>query len=272
MNKDQFISYLENPTLMEANAGGLLSELITDFPFFQSAHMLYLKHLSKEKSAKYAPQLKITATYANDRKKLYELVIREDLQSKIKLVDQDQDSSSNENKITPLEEEILKEAVNASIQLEVTKPGKRNKSPIAEITPPPQPLKSVKKTGPKSFTDWLTAIHKDSIDSWENTPSNISLIDSFITENPKIGSLQDKGADGSASKEKDAAEFFNPVNTARLSIMDEESFVTETLAKIYEAQHCYDKAIKAYEILSLKYPEKRNTFAARIDTLKKERK
>ena len=272
MNKDQFISYLENPTIMEANAGALLSELILDFPFFQSAHMLYLKHLSKEKSAKYAPQLKITATYANDRKKLYELVIREDLQSKIKLVDQDQDSSSNENKITPLEEEILKEAVNASIQLEVTKPGKRNKSPIAEITPPPQPLKSVKKTGPKSFTDWLTAIHKDSIDSWENTPSNISLIDSFITENPKIGSLQDKGADGSAPKEKDAAEFFNPVNTARLSIVDEESFVTETLAKIYEVQNCYDKAIKAYEILSLKYPEKRNTFAARIDTLKKERK
>ena len=108
MNKDQFISYLENPTLMEANAGGLLSELITDFPFFQSAHMLYLKHLSKEKSAKYAPQLKIAAAYANDRKKLYELVIREDLQSKIKLVDQDQDSTPNENKIPPLEEEILK--------------------------------------------------------------------------------------------------------------------------------------------------------------------
>lgn len=44
--------------------------------------------------------------------------------------------------------------------------------------------------------------------------------------------------------------------------------VTETIAKIYEMQKKYLKAIQAYEILALKYPEKNDFFAARINYLK----
>lgn len=45
--------------------------------------------------------------------------------------------------------------------------------------------------------------------------------------------------------------------------------VTETLARLYETQKRYAKAIKAYETLSLKFPEKSDLFAARINYLKK---
>ena len=44
--------------------------------------------------------------------------------------------------------------------------------------------------------------------------------------------------------------------------MEDDSFVTETLAKIYEKQGDYKKAARAYKNLSLKYPEKRTYFAA----------
>lgn len=44
--------------------------------------------------------------------------------------------------------------------------------------------------------------------------------------------------------------------------------ITETMAKIYEMQKKYTKAIKAYEVLSLKYPEKSALFGARINYLK----
>lgn len=44
--------------------------------------------------------------------------------------------------------------------------------------------------------------------------------------------------------------------------------VTETLAKLYEGQKKYQKAIRAYEVLALKYPEKNDFFAARIIQLK----
>lgn len=50
---------------------------------------------------------------------------------------------------------------------------------------------------------------------------------------------------------------------------EESSLVTETLAKVYMKQKHYDKAIKAYEILRLKYPEKSGFFADRIFEIKK---
>ena len=43
--------------------------------------------------------------------------------------------------------------------------------------------------------------------------------------------------------------------------------MTETLAKVYLEQKKFSKAIKAYEILSLKYPEKSGFFADQIKAI-----
>jgi hypothetical protein len=44
--------------------------------------------------------------------------------------------------------------------------------------------------------------------------------------------------------------------------------MTETLAKVFLEQKKYHKAIQAYEILILKYPEKSSLFADRIIEIK----
>ena len=45
--------------------------------------------------------------------------------------------------------------------------------------------------------------------------------------------------------------------------------MTETLAKVYLEQKKYKKAIQAFKILSLKYPEKSGFFADRIRAVEK---
>ena len=63
-----------------------------------------------------------------------------------------------------------------------------------------------------------------------------------------------------------------PKNTDDISIKTlttENELMTETLAKIYLKQKKYVKAIEAYKILSLKYPEKNAFFADQIKKIKK---
>lgn len=80
------------------------------------------------------------------------------------------------------------------------------------------------------------------------------VIERFIQDEPKISPPKpDK---------------LNLENKARKSASDDGSVVTETLAKIYEEQGLYPKALEVYEKLSLKFPEKSGYFAVRIAELK----
>lgn len=90
-------------------------------------------------------------------------------------------------------------------------------------------------------------------DHFEKQKKNV-LIDRFLEANPKIPPIK-----------KDAeipAVFYEP------SFADSSSLMTETLARVYLEQKKYQKAIQAYEILILKYPEKSSFFADRILDIK----
>ncbi len=80
-----------------------------------------------------------------------------------------------------------------------------------------------------------------------------ALIDQFIKTNPKITPVKKSGQ--------------SPINI-ELSTQENTSLMTETLAKIYLEQKKYQKAIQAYEILILKYPEKSSFFANQILDIK----
>lgn len=82
----------------------------------------------------------------------------------------------------------------------------------------------------------------------------IELIDKFLEERPKITPRK---------------EDFSLLNIADNLEGDDNQFVTETLAKVYLAQGHTNRAIEAYEILGLKYPEKNSFFADRIREIKR---
>lgn len=292
MDTTQFTHLLEQPALISKAETADLGKLIEQFPYFQSAHLLYLKGLHQNKSVEYPKQLKITAAYANDRKKLYELIMKEDLHEQIRLVEQETGKAAEiKTDISPLEAQILQEAVSASIKMEVAI------STPKDIVEPQQPIETdlkirgekkhettkgstiIKKTNittpekptfdraqPRTFSDWLRSSEpskSEPAETSKESDSEPSLIDKFIGSAPRIG-------DASAEKSDNNREpFFSPIDTARLSLIDDASFVTETLAGIYESQGYFEKAKNAYTLLSLNFPEKKDTFAARIAEIEK---
>ena len=87
----------------------------------------------------------------------------------------------------------------------------------------------------------------------ESKKKKAELIDKFIETSPKIPPIK-------------PGIVFTP--NLDLNKEDNSYLMTETLAKVYLEQKKYQKAIQAYEILILKYPEKSSFFADRIKDIR----
>lgn len=134
---------------------------------------------------------------------------------------------------------------------------KENKTPNSKKnTTKDRPLRIERKKVKRTFLDWLDQDEKPSITLSKSKGAQWEVIDSFIENNPKI----------SSSKEMSPAK---NINLAKKQTFDKEELMTETLAEILVQQKKYKKAVKAYKILSLKYPEKNTFFASQINEIKR---
>jgi hypothetical protein len=70
MNKEKFISFMQNPETLNKESMDELSYLISEFPYCQSAHILLTLSHFKEQSILFDSSLKTTAIYAANRKVL----------------------------------------------------------------------------------------------------------------------------------------------------------------------------------------------------------
>ncbi len=86
-----------------------------------------------------------------------------------------------------------------------------------------------------------------------NTDEDIKVIDNFVQ------SIKEKKHEPVKDSLEDRAE---------KSLLDQDDFATETLAKILSSQGKYQRAISMYEKLSLKFPDKSHYFAPLIKELK----
>ena len=106
-----------------------------------------------------------------------------------------------------------------------------------------------------TWQNWLK-IDRNQPKTEEKTEISITeiknkVIDNFIENEPKI------------SKLKENSDFVIKEKSDDISHL-----MTETLAKLYTEQKLYSKAIKAYEILSNKFPNKKSEFADKIKEIK----
>lgn len=102
------------------------------------------------------------------------------------------------------------------------------------------------------FSEWL-----QQLPSAPSLPSNNpqdELVERFLKDPPSF---------------RPRKESFDQRNIAQESLKENPEIMTETLARLYTEQGHYQKAIQAYEIMSLRFPEKSSFFAGRIRELRK---
>lgn len=304
MNVSDFTFLLQHPNKVVSPVQTKhLEDIIEEYPYFQAARAIHLKGLKNLNSFKFNNALKMTAAHTTDRDVLFDFITSRDfLQNAIA------DSISGRS-LSIKEHEIVAEEVAADTPIETLlndrsedKPLPQNVKEAEQILDPAlfksmdphvdeaiaiarkeaekeleigKPLPFTKKEK-YSFTEWLQltsatpierevlkeedqAISKDKADETVEEVDDTAkkkkfdLIDKFIENNPKI-----------IPKEK-----IEKVDISESLKMDKNELMTETLAKVYLEQKKYKKAIQAYKILSLKYPEKSSFFADRIKTVEK---
>ena len=276
MNVSDFTSLINNPNAVNEKQTLALEKIVAEFPYFQSARALRLKGLYNQDSFRYNYDLKTTAAYTTERSVLFDLItsdyflaINKDAYlenvEKIKAIEVVSIEVISENSASNVRSNALEESILTSIKqfnsVEIATEIQNDFEITAQKLEIGKPL-IFSKNEKHSFQEWLQLSKINPIDRTESDFSEktnqeleaeknkkLTLIDKFIEENPKIPPL---------SKDAIVKDFSVPIDE------DKSYLMTETLAKVYLEQKKYQKAIQAYEILILKYPEKSSFFANRI--------
>jgi len=234
MTIDTYSTLLAKPEELKDEQISELKSIIKEYPFFQSARALHLKGLKNQDSFRYNNELKTTAAYTTDRAVLFDFITSKSFENKAAIHQQITQKISEENLIDVVEPiEIVVDKLDLGKPINFT------------------------SNETHSFQEWLQlSVKKPIVRERKVTPKKeldkFQIIDQFIKTNPKITPVDKEGK----------IEVEIPKNTTDKSLM------TETLAKVYLEQKKFSKAIKAYEILSLKYPEKSGFFADQIKRIK----
>jgi len=266
----EFTYLLTNPDAVTEQQTLELERILVEFPYFQSAAAVRLKGLYNQNSFRYNLELKKLASQTTDRTVLFDFITSESFGTKNKDL---HEIEVIDTEIVPAQwistEEKLQQSILTSIKSsqanteDVVKAELKDKEENLGIGKPLEFSDSDKL----SFTQWLQITKATPIKRVQNNDQNqedqvqfsneklkkLEIIDKFIEANPKI------------IPSKDAP--INPI--LDIKPLDSSTLMTETLAKVYLEQKKYQKAIEAYEILILKYPEKSVFFADRIENIKK---
>lgn len=234
MNTSQFLHIITHPEQITPENIGELEEVISAYPFFQSARAIYVKALQKNNHFKFNNALKKTAAYTVDRKVLFHFITNPVQFSRF---------SKNINVLEKQKTETLVETVNID-EKEIAKQKLNIGNPI-----------KFTRSELHSFNEWLQLTSKKTIQNNEEAKvsKKTTLINKFIELSPRI---------------KPVNKNIKTPNVLYENTLENKEIMTETLARVYLEQKKYDKAIQAYHILSLKYPKKSGFFADQIKAIK----
>jgi hypothetical protein len=237
MNREEFIQALaDSSTLGHASTG--LENVLKHFPYCQSLQMLYFLWLLQHNDIRYHNRLRIAAAYVPDRGVLKDHV------EQLELTNQKTEEIAKPDDIV-----TTHHVDNMKPELQPEVPANQQQ----EIQHQPNIVAGENEKDSDGTLADITAETKGDQLSPQQEKSKSELIDKFIKNAPRLRTRSD---------------FFNPNDYAKASAIDRDDIISETLALIYLKQGNAEKAIKIYEKLILKVPDKSTYFAAQIEKIK----
>ncbi len=260
MEKQQLLHILEHPLETDKKAAEELQDILIRYPWFQPARVLLLKYYRENDVPQYQKQLPLTAAYTSQRGILFEFL----------------HSQGQEKPITVLQTDNTETGIKDSAK-SISKKKKKKKKKKSEkkqkesvsipkavvgntVTNEPEEIPEKKL----SYIEWVQKLsfkpntHKQKnpvlAPDMDKRKKKMQIIDDFLRKQPKIKPKPDYQPAEALSVEE--------------NLRDSRFLMTETLAKLYVKQGKYDKALKAYEILILKYPEKSRYFASQMENIR----
>ena len=263
MNEKSFSDLIGNYDTNDETLVSKMAVFIEKYPYFQLPRFIYTKSLIDQNKDPSNTALNQLSLCTSDR-----AVLKKGIESLFTFTTKSNDLMEESN--TTVEDKVDKEVeISETIERDIIP----HKEPSEAIIPSSDKTTAEEKPASDvadlkmSFTEWVvyttdneyteqTVDIKEEEEEEENEKQPLSdklpIIDRFIAADPKIAPVE-KGANNNIVNKGD---FYS------------EELMTETLAKLLVKQKKYKKAIKAYKILSLKYPEKNVFFAGRIQDIK----
>lgn len=259
MNEKSFSDLIENYDTNDETLVSKMAVFIEKYPYFQLPRFIYTKSLIDQNKDPSNSALNQLSLYTSDR-----AVLKNGIESPFTFTTKSNDLIEESN--TTVEDKVDKEVeISETIERDIIlhkEPSEATIPSTDKTTAGEKPASDVADLK-MSFTEWVvyttdneyteqTVDIKEEENEKQPLSDKLPIIDRFIAADPKIAPVE-KGATNNIVNQGD---FYS------------EELMTETLAKLLVKQKKYKKAIKAYKILSLKYPEKNVFFAGRIQDIK----
>lgn len=251
---------LNHPFEVQLSDVAILQDEIDQYPYFSMLRTLLLFGLKEHDHPSYQEELKKTSIYSPSRVALYHYLqkerqensqLEENISEEVEEIHVAENNSSSDETVIFLDDSNSVEWIEETDQDEVEISSNTQEETSENIT-----QKAL------SFNEWLKVANQKKSDFAVEKPQPTSpserdlkfqLIDEFIEKAPKITPVKHLDAQPKSIKNETSNEY--------------SDLMTETLAQIYTQQKKYDKAIRAYKILSIKYPEKYDFFQEKIDEI-----
>ncbi len=245
MEKELFNAYLNDEQQLNNESLLQLKQIVDKYPYFQAAQLMYLKNMKEVELPEFTSEIKKTAIICCDRRKLF-YYLNDDKYARF-FLKKDTDELSTNDRTELLLDSFLEslDKDNETVHISISKAENEWES------------NSIISTDYFAYLEQTEQAENSLGDDEESEPmKHQGLVDRFLEKSSNNEDLF-------FSRNREPGQTSNTTQDVD-SLLDDDSFLTETLAQIYIKQKKYEQALTIIKRLSLNFPKKSIYFADQI--------